>query len=111
MSSATAKINPVGQVSGALFPIVHAAEKIIPIIAGRIPLNAAVITAESFIRFIKCDMKTITPPGGKKIATVATNAPQKPAIRKPINAALMKMGPGVICPIAIASANSLTVSQ
>ena len=40
---------------------------------------------------------------GRKIPSVATSAPGIPAIRYPRNVAEVKTGPGVSCPIAIAS--------
>ena len=45
------------------------------------------------------------------IANVASNAPVIPATLYPMKVAVINIGPGVICPIAIPSANSAEVSQ
>ena len=82
-----------------------------PIMAGLKPVNIAVIATEFLILSKKWEQVIITNPGGRNIATVAFKAPQKPASLKPMNVALMKIGPGVICPMAIASVNSLAVSH
>ena len=47
--------------------------------AGRIPLKIAVIAVEFFIRSKNPENIIMTIPGGKKIATVATQAPKNPA--------------------------------
>src|SRR5262249_5082409 len=55
------------------------------------------------------DATTMKP--GKKIPTVATIAPLIPPTRYPMNVAVVKTGPGVICPTATASSNCFSVSK
>ena len=100
-----------GQIISASLPTVNAAEKIIPMMAGLIPLKIEVMTFESFIFFRKPDRIIISKPGGKKIAKVATQAPRYPATLNPIKEAVRMTGPGVICPMAMASANSFVLNQ
>jgi hypothetical protein len=47
---------------------------------------------------------------GINIPRVAATAPREPAIKKPINVAVVKTGPGVNCPIAIAITNNTKIS-
>ena len=48
---------------------------------------------------------------GKKMATVATTAPETPASRYPMKVAVLNTGPGVNCPMAMASRSCCWVSQ
>lgn len=48
---------------------------------------------------------------GKNMPMVAANAPASPFICHPINVAVDRTGPGVICPTATASSNCCWVSQ
>ncbi len=48
---------------------------------------------------------------GRKIPIVATSAPVGPPRMYPMKVALVKSGPGVICPTAIASRSCASLSQ
>ena len=48
---------------------------------------------------------------GRKMATVASTAPGRPASTKPMKVAVVNTGPGVTCPTAIASSSCRSVSQ
>ncbi len=110
-SKKTQNNNPDCSENPLLCIIVNAAAEIIPIMAGRKPLKIAAMAAE-FLIFSKYWVQVIiSNPGGKNIASVAFSAPQKPASLYPMKVALIRIGPGVICPKAIASANSLVVSH
>ena len=92
-------------------PIVTAEAKIIPITAARIAFMAAFTRVDWFSVLTKRDNNTVKTIGGVNMAMVANNAPMIPATLYPMKVAVMNIGPGVICPIAIPSANSAEVSQ
>ena len=53
----------------------------------------------------------ITTDEGRKIERVERKAPNNPLILYPMKVAVIKIGPGVIWPIAMESINSLSVSH
>ena len=92
--------------------IVTPAEAIKAITAGRSPLSAPWI--RSRLRYFKYSFanRSATAHEGNTQPSVATKAPEIPAMRMPTNVAeLMAMGPGVIWEMVMISANSLMFSH
>lgn len=75
------------------------------------PSRNAPATGELRMRGISGPLIATKTNAGRKMPTVAITAPTGPASRKPMNVAVVKTGPGVTWPIAIASKSWASVIQ
>ena len=99
------------EAAGDVYVVMRRLATIMPMTAGCRPLNTAVTIVASLTRRKNCAASSMSRAGGRKMPTVDSRAPGSPAILYPMKAALMRIGPGVNCPIAMPSANSCVLSQ
>ena len=97
--------------TSAAFPNSSNTQAISPTDAAVTPSRKALPTTERLTRGNSGPLSATKIQPGKKIPNVATAAPGMPAAKYPINVAVVNTGPGVTCPTATASNNSVAFNQ